>query len=127
MDKTNKKFQVIVKNVHNFYGKNVVDFFVGHEKISTSLNIYDKAVLRVLLGESQPPAAVTGDSNAANRQTVGDTSNEDFYNVFFFTTKGATCSVARCFAGKTLGDGSGHGRRAWVALREYLTAARGKH
>ena len=38
--------------------------------------------------------------------------------MLFFTTKGAACSVVRRFAGKTLDEGSGHGQRAWAALRE---------
>ena len=36
----------------------------------------------------------------------------------FFTTKGAACSVVHCVAGKILYEGSGHGQRAWAALRE---------
>ena len=47
-----------------------------------------------------------------------NTANEDLYNVLFFTTKGAACSVARRFAGKTLDESSGTGKRAWAARRE---------
>ena len=38
--------------------------------------------------------------------------------MLFFTTKGATCSVVPRFAGKTLDEGSGHGKRAWAAVHE---------
>ena len=33
MGRTNKDFQVVVKNVHTFDGKNAADFIVWHEKI----------------------------------------------------------------------------------------------
>ena len=101
----NKNFEVIVKNVHTFDGKNAADFIVRCEKICNSLNIYDKPVFRVLLVESQPPAVTVGDNNAANRRAVWDTANEDLYNVLFLMTKGKACSAVWRFAGKTLDDG----------------------
>ena len=42
MEASHKKFQVIVKNVHTFDGKNAVDFIEWYEKIRTSFKIYDK-------------------------------------------------------------------------------------
>ena len=45
---SNKNFQVIVKNVHTFDGKNAADFIEWYENIRISLNIYDKAAFRVL-------------------------------------------------------------------------------
>ena len=110
MDRTNKNFQGIAKNAYAFGGKNVADIIVWHEKIRISLNIYDKAVFRVVLRQPQPPAATTGDNNAANRCALWEASNEDLYNVFF--TKGAACFVVRRFAGKTLGGESEHGQPA---------------
>ena len=120
MNGTKKNFQEIVKNVHTFDGKYTADFIVWHEKIRISLNIYlrCKAIFRVLLGESQLPAATAGDNNAVNRRAVWDTAIEDLYSALFFTTKGEACSVVRRFSGKTLNDGSEHRQRAWAALRK---------
>ena len=110
-------FQVIVKNVHAFDGKNATDFIEWYEKIRISLNIYDKAGFRVLQGTPVPSAATDTDGS---KLAAWNTANEDLYNVLSFTTKGAACSVVCCFAGKTLDEGSGHGKRAWAALRETL-------
>ena len=110
-------FQVIVKSVHAFDGKNAADFIEWYEKIRISLNIYDKAGFRVLQGTPVPSAATDTDGS---KLAAWNTANEDLYNVPFFTTKGAACSVVRCFAGKTLDEGSGHGKRAWAALLETL-------
>ena len=38
--------------------------------------------------------------------------------MLFFTTKCVACSVVLRFTGKTFDEGSGHGQRAWAALRE---------
>ena len=51
MDGTNKSFEVLVKNVHISDGNNVATFIVWHAKICISLDIYDEAVFRVILGE----------------------------------------------------------------------------
>ena len=93
MHETNKKFQVIVKNVHTFNGKNAGDFIVWYEKIRISLDIYDRAVFGVLLGESQSPVPTVGDTNAVKQRAVWNTANEDLYTVLFFTMKGAACPV----------------------------------
>ena len=50
MEASHKNFQVIVKNVHIFDGKNAADFTEWHKKIRISLNIYDKVAFRVLPG-----------------------------------------------------------------------------
>ena len=115
MEASHKKFQVMVKNVHTLGGKNAADFIEWYEKIRISLNIYDKAAFRVLQGAPVPSAAIDTDGS---KLAAWNTTNEDLYNMLFFTTKGAACSVVRRFAGKTLDEGSGHGQRAWVALRE---------
>ena len=47
-----------------------------------------------------------------------NTANEDLYNMLFFTTESAACSVVRRFAGKTLDEGSGHGQCTWAPFRE---------
>ena len=103
-----KNFQVIMKNVHTFDGKNAADFIEWYEKIRITLDIYDKAAFRVLQRDPVPSAATE------TRNTV----NEDLHNVLFFTTKDTACSVVRHFAGKTLDEGSGHGQCAWATLRE---------
>ena len=108
-------FQVIVKNVLTFDGKNAADFIKWYDKIRISLNIYDKDVFRVLQGAPVPSAATDTDGS---KLATWKTTNEDLYNVLFFTPKGAACSVVRRFARKTLDEGSGYGQCAWVALRE---------
>ena len=62
--------------------------------------------------------AAAGDNNTANLRALWDTDSEDLFNVLFFTTKGGACFVVHRFAGKRLGDGSGHEQRAWAALRK---------
>ena len=114
MKASHKNFQVIVKNVRTFDGKNAADFIEWYEKICISPDIYDKAALRVLQGALVPSAATDTDGS---KLVPWNTANKDLYNVLFFTTKGATCSVVRRFAGKTLDEDSGHGQRAWAALR----------
>ena len=115
MEASHRNFQVIVKNIHTFDGKNAADFIEWYEKIRISLNVYDKAAFRVLKGAPLPFAATDTDGS---KLAAWNTANEDLYNVLFFTTEGAACSAVRRFAGKTLGEGSGHGQRAWAALRE---------
>ena len=63
MEASHENFQVIVKNVHTFDGKNAADFIEWYEKIRISLNIYDKAAFRVLQGESVPYAATDTDGS----------------------------------------------------------------
>ena len=108
-------FQVVVKNVHTFDGKNAAYFIEWYEKIRISLNIYDKAAFRVLQGA--PVASAVKDTDGS-KLAAWSTAHENLYNVLFFATKGAACSVVRHFAGKTLDEGSGHGQCAWAALRE---------
>ena len=43
MEASHKNFQVILKSVHTFNGKNAADFIEWYERIRISLNIYDKA------------------------------------------------------------------------------------
>ena len=105
MEASHKNFQVMVKNVHTFDGKNAADFVEWYETIRISLNIYDKAAFRVLQGAPVPSAATDTDGS---KLAAWNTANEDLYNVLFFTTKGAACSVVRRFAGKTLDEDSGH-------------------
>ena len=88
--------EVIVKNVYTFDGKNAADFLEWYEKIRISLNIYHKSAFRVLQGAPVPSAATDTDGSKLAAWT---TANDDLYNVLFFTTKGAACSVVRCFAG----------------------------
>ena len=38
--------------------------------------------------------------------------------MLFFTTNNAACSIVHRFTGKILDEGSGHGQRAWAALRD---------
>ena len=115
MEASHKNVQVIVKNVHTFGGKNAADFIEWYEKIRISLNIYDKAALRVLQGEQVPSTATDTDGS---KLAAWNTTNEDLYNVLFFTTKDSACSTVRRFACKILDEGSGHGQRARAALRE---------
>ena len=115
MEASHKHFQVIVKNVHTFNGKNAADFIEWYEKIRISLEIYDKAAFRVLQEAPLPSAATDIDGS---KLAAWNTANVDLYNVLFFSTKSAACSIVRRFAGKTLDEGSGHGQRAWAALRE---------
>ena len=115
MEASHKNFQVIIKNVHTSDGKNAADFIEWYEKIRISLIIYDKAAFRFLQGALVPSAATDTDGC---KPAAWNTTKKDLYNVLFFTTKGAVCSVVRRVAGKTLDEGSGHGQRAWVALRE---------
>ena len=115
MEASHKHFQVIVKNVHTSDGKNAAEVVEWYKKIRISLNIYDKAAFRVLQGAPVPSAATDTDSS---KLTAWNTANENLYNVLFFTTKGAACSVVRRFEGKTLDEGSEHGQRAWAALRK---------
>ena len=117
MEASHKNFQVIMKNVHTFDGKNAADFFEWYEKIHISLNIYDKAAFRVLQGAPVPSAATDTDGS---KLAAWNTANEDLYNVLFLTTKGAACSAVRRFAGKTFNKDPGHGQCAWAALREKL-------
>ena len=102
MEASHKNFQVVVKNVYTFDGKNAADFNGWYEKICISLSIYDKAAFRVLQRASVPSAATDTDGS---KLAVWNTANEGFYNVRFLTTKGPACSVVRRFAGKTL-DGA---------------------
>ena len=115
MEASRKNFQVILKNVHTFDGKNAADFIEWYERIRISLNIYDKAAFQVLQGAPVPSAATDTDGS---KLAAWNTANEDLYNVLFFTTKGAVCSVVRRFACKTLDVGSGPGQRAGAALRK---------
>ena len=115
MEVSHKNFQVIMKNVHTFDGKNAADFIEWYKKIRINLNIYDSAAFRVLQRAPVPSAATDTDGS---KLAAWDTANEDLYNALFFTTKGAACSFVRRFAGKTLDKGSRHGQRAWAALRE---------
>ena len=48
MEASHKNFQVTVKNIHTFDGKNVADFIEWYKKIRISLNIYDKVAFRIL-------------------------------------------------------------------------------
>ena len=61
MDTSHKNFQVTVKNVHTFDGKNAADFIGWYEKIRISLNIYDKATFQVLQVKPVPSAATDTD------------------------------------------------------------------
>ena len=106
MEASHKNFQVIVKNVHTLDGKNAADFIEWYETIHISFNIYDKTAFRVLQRASVPSAAINTDGS---KLAAWNTASKDLYNVLFFTTRGATCSVVRRFAGKTLDEGSGHG------------------
>ena len=101
MEASHKNFQMIVKNVHTFDGKNAADFVEWHENIRISLDIYDKVAFRVLQGASVTSAATDTDGS---KLAAWNTANEDLYNLLFFT-KGAACSVVRRFAGKTLDEG----------------------
>ena len=107
---------MIANNIHTFDGKNAADFIEWYEKIRINLDIYDKATFRVQQGEPVPSAATDTDGS---KLAVWNTVNEDLYNVLFFTTKGAACSVVRRFAGKTLNEGSGHRQRAWATLETF--------
>ena len=89
---------MIVKHVHIFDGNNAADFIEWYERIRISLNIYDKAAFRVLQGAPVPSAATYTDGC---KLAAWNTANDDLYNMLFFTTKGAACSVVRRFAGKT--------------------------
>ena len=116
MEASHKNFQVIVKNVHTFDGKKAADFIEWYEKIRISLNFYDhKAAFRVLQGA---PALCAATDTDGFKLAAWNTAKEDLYNVLFFTTKGVACFVVRRFAGKTLDEDSGHGQRAWAALRK---------
>ena len=109
METSHKNFQVIVKNVHTFDGKNAADFIEWYEKIRISLNIYDKAAVRPLQGAPVPSAATDTDGS---KLATWNTANKDLYNVPFLTTKGAVCSIVRRFAGKRLDEDSEHGQHA---------------
>ena len=61
--RAHKNFQVIVKNVHTFDGKNGADFIQWYEKICISFNIYDKAAFRVLQRAPVPSAATDTDGS----------------------------------------------------------------
>ena len=63
MEASHKNFQVIVKNVRTFDGKNAADFIEWYEKIRISLNIYDKAVFRVLQGAPVASSATDTDGS----------------------------------------------------------------
>ena len=63
MEASHKNYQVIVKNVHTFDGKNAVDFIEWYEEIRISLNIYDEATFRVLQGAPVPSAATDTDGS----------------------------------------------------------------
>ena len=115
MEASHKKFQVIVKNIHTFDGKNTADFIEWYEKIHISLNIYDNAAFRVLQGAPVSSAATDTDGY---KFAAWNTARENLQNVLFFTTKGAACFVVRRFAGNTFDEGSGHEKRAWSALCE---------
>ena len=103
MEPSHKNFQVIVKSIHTFDGKNAADSTDWYEKIRNSLNIYDKAVFRVLQGAPVPSAATNTDGS---KLAAWNAANKHLYNVLFFTTKGAACSVVDRFVGKTLDEGS---------------------
>ena len=116
MEASHKHLQVMERRT--FHGKNAADFIEWYEKIRIiTLNIYDKAAFRFLQEAPIPSAATDTDGP---KLEVWNAASEDLYNVLFFTTKGAACSVVRRFAGKTLDEGSGHGQRAWAAVREML-------
>ena len=115
MEASHENSRVIVKNVNTFDGKNAVDFIDCYEKIRIILNIYDKASSQIQQGAPVLSAATCTDGS---KLAAWNAVNENMYNVLFFTTKGAACSVVRRFAGKTLDEGSAHGQRAWAALRE---------
>ena len=91
MEASHKNFQVIVKNVHAFDGKNAADFIEWYEKIRISLNIYDKAAFRIQQGAPVPSAATGTDGS---KVAAWNTASEDLYNMQFFTTKGAASSAA---------------------------------
>ena len=63
MEASPKNFQVILKNVHAFNGKNAADFIEWYEKIRISLNIYDKVAFRALQGALVPSAAIDTDGS----------------------------------------------------------------
>ena len=65
MEASHKNFQVIVKNIHTFDGKNAADFIEWYERIGISLNIYDKAAFRVLKGAPVPSAATDTDGSSS--------------------------------------------------------------
>ena len=104
-----------MKNIHTLDGKNAAEFIEWYKLIRISLNIHDKAAFRVPQGAPVPSAATDTDGS---KLTTWSMANEGLYNVMFFTTKDAACSVVRRFAGKTLDEGSRHGQRAWATLRE---------
>ena len=43
MEASHRNFQVVVKNVHSFDGKDAANFIEWYEKIRISLNIYNRA------------------------------------------------------------------------------------
>ena len=96
---------MIVKNANTFDGKNAADVIVWHEKIFISVNIYDKAVFGVLLGELQPALVTAGDNNTVSRRAICDMANEDLYSVVFFTTKGSACFIVRASKARYLVTG----------------------
>ena len=63
MGASHNNFQLIVKDIHTFDGKNAVDFIEWYEKIRISLNIYDKAAFRILKEEAVPSAATDTDGS----------------------------------------------------------------
>ena len=63
MGASHNSFQVIVKDIHTFDGKNAVEFIEWYEKVRISLNIYDKAAFRVLKEEPVPCAATDTDGS----------------------------------------------------------------
>ena len=123
MEACYKNFQMIVKNGHTFDGKNVADFIEWYEKIRISLSIYEKAAFRVLQGAPVPSTMIDTDGS---KLAACNTANENLYEVLFFATKGAACSVSRRFAGTTLDESSEHGQRKWAALRETFDGVGGK-
>ena len=108
MEASHNNFEVIVKNVHTFDGKNVADFIEWYEKICISLKFYEKAAFRVQQGAPVPSAATDTDGS---KLAAWNTANEGLYNVLFYTTEVAACSVVRRFTGKRLDEGSRHGQR----------------
>ena len=63
MEATHKNFQVIVKNIHAFNGKNAAEFIEWYEKIRINLHIYDNVAFRAVQGAPVPSAAIETDGS----------------------------------------------------------------
>ena len=121
---TETNFQVIVKNIHTFDGKNAADFIEWYEKFRIILNIYDKAASRVLQGAPVPSAAIDTD---ASKLAAWNTTDEDLHNVPFFTTKGAACSVVHRLHARDLTRAQDTSNARGPSFAKRSTAVRGKH